>query len=104
MIVEKYEYPLVKNVVFYAVRAEQGHVALSVNCMATGPVILPDKLPGSASVFPDMSSPLFDRFSISRVVDPDKSALVYVLTDVYRNRYASKDGVCTIPLVHPGPG
>jgi CreA protein len=90
IVVERYDDPRVDGVSCYVSRAETGGVSgtlglatdpnrFSIACRATGPVSLRGKIPEKEIVFSDRMSALFKVIRISRLYDPDKQVLVYVV-------------------------
>ncbi|MBN9511417.1 MAG: CreA family protein [Alphaproteobacteria bacterium] len=90
IVVERYDDPRVDGVSCYVSRAETGGVSgtlglatdpnrFSIACRATGPVSLRGKIPDKEIVFSDRMSALFKVIRVSRLYDPDKQVLVYVV-------------------------
>ncbi len=90
IVVERYDDPRVDGVSCYVSRAETGGVSgtlglatdpnrFSIACRATGPVSLRGKIPEKEVVFSDRMSALFKVIRVSRLFDPDKQVLVYVV-------------------------
>ncbi len=91
IVVERYDDPKVANVSCYMSRAETGGVKgslglatdpnrFSIACRATGPVrIKGDQLPKSEVVFGEKMSPFFKQIRVSRLYDPDKRVIVYLV-------------------------
>jgi CreA protein len=90
IVVERYDDPKVANVSCYLSRAETGGVKgglgfaedpsrFSIACRAVGPVTIPPGLPKTEIVGFASASLFFKTFQIHRMVDPEKSVLVYTV-------------------------
>ena len=74
----------------YVSRAETGGVTgslglatdpnrFSIACRATGPVTMKEKLPESEVVFGERASAFFKEIRVSRLFDPEKHVLIYLV-------------------------
>jgi CreA protein len=90
IVVERYDDPRVDGVSCYVSRAETGGIKgslglatdpnrFSIACRATGPVTVHGRLPANEVVFGAAASPLFKEIRVSRLYDPDKRVLVYLV-------------------------
>jgi CreA protein len=91
VVVDRYDDPRVNGVSCYVSRAETGGVAgslglatdpnrYSIACRATGPVTLPEGgLPKNEIVFGEKMSVFFKEIRVTRMYDPDKRVLVYLV-------------------------
>lgn len=90
IVVDRYDDPRVDGVSCYVSRAETGGISgslglatdpnrFSIACRATGPVTLHGKLPDREVVFGAAASPLFKEVRVTRLFDPDKQVLVYLV-------------------------
>lgn len=90
IVVDRYDDPKVAGVSCYLSRAETGGIRgtvglatdpsrFSIACRATGPVVVPDRLPGNETVFGASASWLFKEIRVNRMWDEDKRTLVYLV-------------------------
>lgn len=90
IVIDRYDDPKVDGVSCYMSRAETGGVSgslglatdpnrFSIACRATGPVTMKEKLPQSEVVFGEKSSLFFKEVRVSRLFDPEKRVLVYLV-------------------------
>jgi len=90
IVVDRYDDPRVDGVSCYISRAETGGVSgslglatdpsrFSIACRATGPVTPKGNLPANEIVFDEKASLFFKQIRISRLYDPDKKVLVYLV-------------------------
>jgi CreA protein len=90
VVVERLDDPKIPNIACYASFAQTGGVAggfgvatdpseFALNCIALGPVTIPPDLPAKEEVAAISASFLFKHFILTRMVDTQRSALVYVL-------------------------
>ncbi len=90
IVVDRYDDPRVDGVSCYVSRAETGGIKgslglatdpnrFSIACRATGPVTPRGPLPRSEVVFGAAASPFFKEIRVSRLYDPDKRVLVYLV-------------------------
>lgn len=91
VVVDRYDDPRVDGVSCYVSRAETGGVTgslglatdpnrFSIACRATGPVSLRGgALPKNEIVFNEKMSPFFKEVRVSRLYDPDKRVIVYLV-------------------------
>jgi CreA protein len=90
IVVDRYDDPKVDGVSCYMSRAETGGFKgslglatdpsrFSIACRATGPVTLKGKLPDNEIVFGASANWLFKEIRVSRLWDPDKRVVVYLV-------------------------
>ncbi len=90
IVVERYDDPKVPNVSCYMSRAVKGGVKgslgfatdpsrFSIACRATGTVSVPGDLPKNEIVFGAAANWLFKEIRVSRLWDPDKRVLIYLV-------------------------
>ena len=90
IVVDRYDDPKVPAVSCYVSRAETGGIKgtvglatdpsrFSIACRATGPVQLPANLSRNEIVFGASASPLFKVIRVSRLWDPDRRTLAYLV-------------------------
>ncbi len=90
IVVDRYDDPRVDGVSCYVSRAETGGIKgslglatdpnrFSIACRATGPVTPHGDLPRNEVVFGAAASPFFKEIRVSRLYDPDKRVLVYLV-------------------------
>ena len=100
IVVDRYDDPKVGGASCYVSRAETGGISgsfglatdpsrFSIACRATGPITLPDKVPANEVVFGASASWLFKEIRVSRMWDPQKRVLVYL---VWSTQALSKGG------------
>ncbi len=90
IVIDRYDDPRVDGVSCYVSRAETGGVAgsfglatdpnrFSIACRATGPVTLKGDVPKNEVVFGERASAFFKEVRVTRVFDPQKRVLVYLV-------------------------
>lgn len=90
IVVDRYDDPRIGGVSCYVSRAETGGIKgtiglatdpsrFSIACRATGPVSVPPNLPGNEVVFGASANWLFKEIRVSRMWDPQKRVLVYLV-------------------------
>ena len=91
IVVDRYDDPRVDGVSCYVSRAETGGVKgtfglatdpnrFSIACRATGAVTIKgEKLPPNEIVFNEKASPFFKEIRVSRLYDPEKKVIVYLV-------------------------
>ncbi len=90
IVVDRYDDPKVDGVSCYTSRAETGGIKgalglatdpsrFSIACRATGPVTLKGTLPDNEVVFSASANWLFKQIRISRMWDPQKRVLIYLV-------------------------
>lgn len=88
--VDRYDDPKVSGVSCYVSRAETGGVKgslglatdpsrFSIACRATGPVQMRGELPPNEVVFNESASLFFKSIRVSRLYDPEKRVLLYLV-------------------------
>lgn len=90
IVVDRYDDPRVDGVSCYVSRAETGGIKgslglatdpnrFSISCRAVGPVVPRGNLPDKEVVFSESASAFFKEIRVSRLVDHQKNALVYLI-------------------------
>jgi CreA protein len=98
--VDRYDDPKALGVSCYLSRAETGGIKgsfglatdpsrFSIACRATGPVKLQGDVPASETVFDERASLFFKTVRVTRMYDPDKHVLLYL---VWSTQSLSPDG------------
>lgn len=98
--VDRYDDPKALGVSCYLSRAETGGIKgsfglatdpsrFSIACRATGPVKLQGDVPASETVFDERASLFFKTVRVTRMYDPDKHVLLYL---VWSMQSLSPDG------------
>lgn len=111
IVVDRYDDPRVEGVSCYVSRAETGGVKgtfgvaadpsrFSIACRATGPVSVRGTLPANEVVFSERASLFFKEIRVSRLFDPEKKVLLYL---VWSTRNVTPEGspynsVTAVPL------
>lgn len=116
IVVDRYDDPKVSGVSCYVSRAETGGIKGSVGlatdpsrfslaCRATGPLQMPDKLPANEVVFGASASWLFKEIRVSRMWDPAKQVLVYLVwsTQALSPGGSPYNSVSVVPVAGPAP-
>ena len=112
VVVDRYDDPRVNGVSCYVSRAETGGLAgslglatdpnrYSIACRATGPVTLPEGgLPKNEIVFGEKMSVFFKEIRVTRMYDPDKRVIVYLVwsTISMGTGGAAFNSVTSVPL------
>lgn len=95
IVVDRYDDPKVSGVSCYVSRAETGGIRgtvglatdpsrFSIACRATGAVQVPARLPDNEVVFGASANWLFKEIRVSRMWDPQRSTLVYLVWSTQR--------------------
>jgi CreA protein len=90
IVVDRYDDPRVDGVSCYMSRAETGGIKgslglatdpsrFSIACRATGKVTIKGKLPDREIVFGAAANWLFKEIRVTRMFDPDKHVLIYLV-------------------------
>jgi CreA protein len=90
IVVDRYDDPRVDGVSCYVSRAETGGIKgalglatdpsrFSIACRATGPVTMKGNLPSNEVVFSASANWLFKQIRITRMWDPQKRVLIYLV-------------------------
>ena len=90
IVVDRYDDPRVDGISCYVSRAETGGIKgtvglatdpsrFSIACRATGPITVPDRLPANEVVFGASANWLFKEIRVSRMWDPQKRVVVYLV-------------------------
>ena len=116
IVVDRYDDPRVPGVSCYVSRAETGGIKGSVGlatdpsrfslaCRATGPLQMPDKLPANEVVFGASANWLFKEIRVSRMWDPAKRVLVYLVwsTQALSTGGSPYNSVSVVPVAGPAP-
>lgn len=109
IVIQRFDDPKVKNVACYASFAQTGGVngalgiatdpsEFALSCIAHGPVALPANLPDKEQMAAISASFLVKHFVLYRMVDPDKSALVYVLMSTKIIHGSPANAVSAVPV------
>jgi CreA protein len=113
VVVQRLDDPKIPNVECYASFAQTGGVSgglgvatdpseFALSCIAAGPVTIPADLPEKESVAAISASFLFKHFILTRMVDPDKKALVYLLISTKVLSGSPANAVSAVPA-SPAP-
>ncbi len=111
VVVQRFDDPKVANVSCYASFAQTGGVSgglglatdpseFGLTCVATGPVNLPTDLPAKEEVAAIQASFLVKHFVLTRMVDPDGHALVYVLISTKIIHGSPANAVSAVAVTH----
>ena len=116
IVVDRYDDPKVSGVSCYLSRAETGGIKgtiglatdpsrFSIACRATGPVGVPDRLPDNEVVFGASANWLFKEIRVSRMWDPAKRTLVYLVwsTQALTPGGSPYNSVSVVPVAAPVP-
>ncbi len=109
VVVEAYDDPLVSGVTCYVSRAKTGGVSgglglaedvaeASIACRQTGEIAFREPLAHQQDVFTQRMSILFKQLHVTRIVDQQRNALIYL---VYSDRLVSgspKNSVTAVPV------
>lgn len=115
IVVDRYDDPKVSGVSCYVSRAETGGIKgsvglatdpsrFSIACRATGAVGVPDKLPDNEVVFGASANWLFKEIRVSRMWDPAKRTLVYLVwsTQALSTGGSPYNSVSVVAVAAPG--
>ena len=116
IVVDRYDDPKVSGVSCYLSRAETGGIKgtiglatdpsrFSIACRATGPVGVPDRLPENEVVFGASANWLFKEIRVTRMWDPAKRTLVYLVwsTQALTPGGSPYNSVSVVPVAAPIP-
>ena len=116
IVVDRYDDPRVSGVSCYLSRAETGGIKgtiglatdpsrFSIACRATGPVGVPDRLPENEVVFGASANWLFKEIRVTRMWDPAKRTLVYLVwsTQALTPGGSPYNSVSVVPVAAPNP-
>ena len=119
IVVDRYDDPRVGGVSCYVSRAETGGIKgsfglatdpsrFSIACRATGAVQVPPRLPENELVFGTSANWLFKEIRVSRMWDPGRNTLVYLVWSTQRlspegSPYNSVSVVPVDPAGRPPP-
>ena len=115
IVIERLDDPKIPNVSCYASFAQTGGISgslglatdpsqFALNCIATGPITIPDDLPQKEEVAAISASFLFKHFVLTRMVDTDKNVLVYVLISTKIIHGSPANAVSAVPAMAPPAG
>ena len=116
IVVDRYDDPKAQGVSCYLSRAETGGIKgtigfatdpsrFSIACRATGPVTLADRLPDNEVVFGASANWLFKEIRVTRMWDPQKRVLVYLVwsTQALTPGGSPYNSVSVVPVGLPAP-
>jgi CreA protein len=114
VIVQRLDDPKIPNVECYASFAQTGGVSgglgvatdpseFALSCIAAGPVTIPADLPKKEQVAAISASFLFKHFILTRMVDPDGRALIYVLISTKVLSGSPANAVSAVPVTPVAP-
>jgi CreA protein len=109
VVVQRLDDPKIPNVACYASFAQTGGVSgglgvatdpseFALSCIATGPVSIPADLPQKAQVAAISASFLFKHFILTRMVDNDRHALIYLLISTKVLSGSPANAVSAVPV------
>jgi CreA protein len=113
VVVQRLDDPQIPNVECYASFAQTGGVSgslgvatdpsqFALSCVGFGPVTIPANLPDKQEVASISASFLFKHFILTRMVDTDKHALIYVLISTKILHGSPANAVSAVPAVGTG--
>ena len=116
IVVDRYDDPRVDGISCYVSRAETGGIKgtvglatdpsrFSIACRATGPIAVPDRLPANEVVFGASANWLFKEIRVSRMWDPQKRVVVYLVwsTQALSPGGSPYNSVSVVPVGTPAP-
>lgn len=116
IVVDRYDDPRVDGISCYVSRAETGGIKgtvglatdpsrFSIACRATGAITVPDKLPANEVVFGASANWLFKEIRVSRMWDPQKRVVVYLVwsTQALSPGGSPYNSVSVVPVGTPMP-
>ncbi len=116
IVVDRYDDPKVDGISCYVSRAETGGIKgtvglatdpsrFSIACRATGAVTVPDRLPANEIVFGASANWLFKEIRVSRMWDPQKRTVVYLVwsTQALSTGGSPYNSVSVVPIGLPTP-
>ena len=116
IVVDRYDDPRVDGISCYVSRAETGGIKgtvglatdpsrFSIACRATGAVTVPDRLPANEVVFGASANWLFKEIRVSRMWDPQKRVVVYLVwsTQALSPGGSPYNSVSVVPVGTPRP-
>lgn len=116
IVVDRYDDPKVDGISCYVSRAETGGIKgtvglatdpsrFSIACRATGAVTVPDRLPANEVVFGASANWLFKEIRVSRMWDPQKRTVVYLVwsTQALSTGGSPYNSVSVVPIGLPTP-
>ena len=116
IVVDRYDDPRVDGISCYVSRAETGGIKgtvglatdpsrFSIACRATGVITVPDRLPANEVVFGASANWLFKEIRVSRMWDPQKRVVVYLVwsTQALSPGGSPYNSVSVVPVGAPMP-
>jgi CreA protein len=114
IVVDRYDDPKALGVSCYLSRAETGGIKgtiglatdpsrFSIACRATGSVTLADKMPANEVVFGASANWLFKEIRVTRMWDPQKHVLVYLVwsTQALSTGGSPYNSISVVPVSAP---
>ena len=71
----------------------------SIACRQTGPISLPDKLPGQENVFSEKTSAFFKTTKVIRMFDKKHNTLVYLAVSTKVIEGSPENSISTVPIM-----
>ena len=71
----------------------------SIACRQTGPITLPDKLPGQANVFSEKTSAFFKNTKVIRMFDKKHNTLIYLAISKKVIEGSPENAISTVPIM-----
>ena len=71
----------------------------SIACRQTGPITLPDKLPGQANVFSEKTSAFFKNTKVIRMFDKKHNTLIYLAISKRVIEGSPENAISTVPIM-----
>jgi CreA protein len=71
----------------------------SIACRQTGPITLPDKLPGQENVFSEKTSAFFKNTKVIRMFDKKHNTLIYLAISKRVIEGSPQNAISTVPIM-----
>ena len=71
----------------------------SIACRQTGPISLPDKLPGQENVFSEKTSIFFKNTKVIRMFDKQHNTLIYLAVSKKLVEGSPQNSISTVPIM-----
>lgn len=71
----------------------------SIACRQTGPITLPDKLPGQQNVFSEKTSVFFKNTKVIRMFDKKHNTLIYLAISKKLIEGSPENAISTVPIM-----
>ncbi len=71
----------------------------SIACRQTGPIALPDKLPGQENVFSERTSAFFKNTKVIRMFDKKHNTLIYLAISKKVIEGSPQNAISTVPIM-----